>query len=263
MNDFQELIAHLRAPEGCPWDKKQTHRTLRTNLIEETYEVLEAIDENSDEHLCEELGDLILQIVLHAQIASENKSFSLSEVISGVYKKIKHRHPHVFGNVKVSGVRNVMQNWEKIKEEERGGKNEEEYTSILSTIPKELPSLSVAQKYQERAARVGFDWEEISPVYRKIEEEINEVKSAKSKISLEEELGDLLFAVVNLVRWKGFDAESALRLMNAKFRRRFEFIEKTISNNGKSISDATLLEMDALWELAKKNEVSKEAQSGR
>jgi len=154
-----------------------------------------------------------------------------------------------------------MQNWERIKDEERNSNNEKKFAGILTSIPKELPSLSIAQKYQERAARVGFDWEEMSPVFRKIEEEISEVKNAQTKNGLERELGDLLFAVVNLIRWKGFDAESALRLTNAKFRRRFEFIEKSISENGKSLSDATLSEMDALWELAKQEEYSKGAQN--
>jgi len=253
---FQELISRLRAPDGCPWDREQTHRSLRTNLLEETYEVLEAIDQNDGEHLREELGDLLLQIVLHAQIASERGEFSLSEVIYDINKKITHRHPHVFGANKAKNIQGVMKNWEKIKDEERNNKGLKEFTSILSTIPKQLPSLSIAQKYQERAARVGFDWEEIDPVFRKVEEELAEVKGAETKQGLEEELGDLLFAVVNLVRWNGFDAESALRLANRKFRSRFEYIEKTISARGESLTDTTLTEMDALWEQAKKSELS-------
>lgn len=254
MMEFQELISHLRAPEGCPWDRKQTHRTLRTNLLEETYEVLGAIDRNDNKHLREELGDLLLQIVLHAQIASENGEFSLQEVIYDIHKKITKRHPHVFGEVEVEDVRGVMKNWEKLKDEERKNK---EFVSILSSIPKQLPSLSVAQEYQERAARVGFDWKEIPEVVKKVEEELTEVKQAKTEQGLEEELGDLLFAVVNLVRWNGFDAESALRITNDKFRNRFEYIEKYISTKGKSFSDFTLSEMDTLWEQAKKNEFPK------
>ena len=258
MMEFQELISRLRAPDGCPWDRKQTHRTLRTNLLEETYEVLDAIDQNDSEHLREELGDLLLQIVLHSQIASENGEFSLSQVIHDIHKKITNRHPHVFGEIEVSNIQGVMRNWEKLKDEERNNKDIEKFISILSSIPQQMPSLSIAQKYQERAARVGFDWEEISPVFKKVEEELAEVQCAKTKQGLEEELGDLLFAVVNLVRWNGFDAESALRLTNAKFHSRFEYIEKTISASGKSLTDTTLSEMDALWEQAKQNEFSKE-----
>ena len=263
MIEFQELISHLRAPDGCPWDRKQTHRTLRTNLLEETYEVLDAIDQNDSAHLREELGDLLLQIVLHSQIASENGEFSLSEVIYDIHNKITSRHPHVFGEIEAGSIQGVMRNWEKIKDEERNNEGSKKFISILSSIPKQLPSLSIAQKFQERAARVGFDWKEIPPVLRKVEEELAEVKSAKTKQGLEEELGDLLFAVVNLVRWNGFDAESALRLTNAKFRSRFEYIEKTISASGKSLTDTTLSEMDALWEQAKQNEFSKEVQNGQ
>ena len=261
MMEFQELISRLRAPDGCPWDRKQTHRTLRTNLLEEAYEVLEAIDQNDSAHLREELGDLLLQIVLHSQIASENGEFSLSEVIYDIHKKITNRHPHVFEEIEVGSIQGVMRNWEKLKDEERNKKGIKKFTSILSSIPKQLPSLSIAQKYQERAARVGFDWEEILPVFRKVEEELAEVKSTKTKRGLEEELGDLLFAVVNLVRWNGFDAESALRLTNAKFRSRFEYIEKTISARGKLLTDITLSEMDTLWEQAKQNEFTTEVQS--
>ncbi len=254
MMEFQELISRLRAPDGCPWDRKQTHRTLRTNLLEETYEVLDAIDKNDSKHLREELGDLLLQIVLHSQIASENGEFSLSEVICDIHKKIIHRHPHVFKKIEVDDIQGVMRNWEKLKNEERNNKGIKKFISILSSIPKQLPSLSIAQKYQERAARVGFDWRELDPVFKKVEEEIAEIKSAKTKQGLEEELGDLLFAVVNLIRWYGFDAESALRLTNAKFRSRFEYIEKTISARGDSLTDISLSEMDALWEKAKQDE---------
>ena len=261
MIEFQELISHLRAPDGCPWDRKQTHRTLRTNLLEETYEVLDAIDQNDSVHLREELGDLLLQIVLHSQIASENGEFSLSEVIYDIHNKITSRHPHVFGEIEAGSIQGVMRNWEKIKDEERNNEGSKKFISILSSIPKQLPSLSIAQKYQERAARVGFDWKEIPPVLRKVEEELAEVKSAKTKQGLEEELGDLLFAVVNLVRWNGFDAESALRLTNAKFRSRFEYIEKSISARGKLLTDITLSEMDTLWEQAKQNEFNSEAQN--
>jgi tetrapyrrole methylase family protein/MazG family protein len=251
---FVELIAHLRSPEGCPWDQKQTHRSLRTNLLEETYEVLAAIDEDDEVHLQEELGDLLLQVVLHAQIANDQKAFDFGNVVHDIYWKLRTRHPHVFSDTKINSEKDVLTNWEIIKAEERTHKNDKDQQSILSSIPDALPALSIAQKYQERAARVGFDWEEITPVYEKVFEEIGEVREASADNGLEEELGDLLFAVVNLVRWSGFDAETALRMTNQKFRRRFQFIEKTISDNGRSISDVPLSEMDALWEEAKLNE---------
>jgi tetrapyrrole methylase family protein / MazG family protein len=254
MNKFQELIAHLRAPDGCPWDKEQTHKTLRTNLLEETYEVLDAIDEEDSDHLKEELGDLLLQIVLHSQIASEISNFSLLQVVDRVYNKIVHRHPHLFENERNYEKEDVLKNWEKIKAEERNQKGLGHIESILSSIPKQLPSLSVAQKYQERAARVGFDWKEIGPVYEKIDEELKEVIHATGNLELEQELGDLIFAVVNLVRWHGFDAESALRLTNKKFSKRFEYIEKHALKKGKLLTNISLSEMDDLWEQAKQKE---------
>ena len=254
---FIDLIAHLRAPDGCPWDRKQTLQTLRTNLLEEAHEVLEMIDNQDMEGLKEELGDLILQIVLQAQIASENRDFDLYDVINGIYKKIVFRHPHVFGDMKVDGVIGVLQNWEKWKAEERVNKNKPENTSILASVPKSLPALTLAQKYQERAARVGFDWPDIAPVIEKIEEEIAEVKHAEDKTSLERELGDLLFALVNLIRWYGFDAESLLRQMNQRFLSRFNFIESEVSRQDRQITDLSLSELDAIWDQAKKAEAIK------
>jgi len=254
MTRFVDLIAHLRAPDGCPWDRKQTLLTLRTNLLEETHEVLEAIDNHDMEELKEELGDLLLQIVLQAQIATEKGDFNLFEVINGIHKKIVFRHPHVFGEVEVHDVNGVLQNWEKWKAEERIAKNKPENTSILATVPKSLPSLALAQKYQERAARVGFDWPDIAPVIEKIEEEITEVKNATDNPSLERELGDLLFALVNLIRWHGFDAESLLRQMNERFLRRFNFIEVEVNRQGRQMTDLSLEDLDKIWDLAKKSE---------
>ena len=259
---FVDLIAHLRAPDGCPWDRKQTLMTLRTNLLEEAHEVLEAIDNNDMEGLKEELGDLLLQIVLQAQIASENSYFDLYDVVNGIYKKIVFRHPHVFENVEVHGVSGVLQNWEKWKAEERIKKNKNDDTSILASVPKSLPALALAQKYQERAARVGFDWPDIAPVIEKIEEEITEVKHAEDKTSQERELGDLLFAFVNLIRWYGLDAESLLRQMNQRFLRRFNFIENEVSRQGSQMTDLSLSELDAIWDQAKKVETIK-AQNAR
>lgn len=251
---FIELIAHLRSPEGCPWDRKQTHQTLRTNLLEETYEALEAIDQDDSDHMKEELGDLLLQIVLHAQIAKENGTFDFSDVTHDVYEKIFHRHPHVFAQLDVEDVSEVMTNWENIKAHEREEKKSPNNNSILESIPVQLPALAVAQKYQERAARVGFDWESKEPVLEKVHEELDELANAENPREMEEELGDLLFAVVNLVRWSGFDAETVLRMSNKKFLKRFNFIEKKISDNGQILSDATLSEMDALWDQSKREE---------
>jgi tetrapyrrole methylase family protein / MazG family protein len=255
LSRFMDLIAHLRAPDGCPWDRKQTLLTLRTNLLEEAHEVLEAIDNQDMEGLKEELGDLLLQIVLQAQIASEDGDFNLYEVINEIFKKIIFRHPHVFGNIEVDDVNGVLQNWEKWKAEERVKKNKPENTSILASVPKNLPSLALAQKYQERAARVGFDWPDIAPVIEKIEEEIVEVKNAVDKSSLESELGDLLFALVNLIRWYGFDAESSLRQMNQRFLKRFNFIEEEVSRRGRQMTDLSLAELDSIWDQAKKAEL--------
>jgi len=259
---FVSLIAHLRAPDGCPWDRKQSLLTLRTNLLEEAHEVLEAIDHADMESLEEELGDLLLQIVLQAQIASEGKAFNLYNVINGIYQKIIFRHPHVFGDIEVKDVKGVLQNWEKWKAEERLNKNGLEISSILASVPRNLPSLALAQKYQERAARVGFDWPDIKPVIDKVEEEIVEIKNAADKASLERELGDLLFAIVNLIRWHGFDAESTLRQMNQRFYSRFNYIEEEVKRQGRQMTDLSLAELDLIWDKAKQAETIK-VQSGQ
>lgn len=253
---FRELIAHLRAPEGCPWDRKQTHQTLKTNLLEETYEVLDAIDSGDPAELQEELGDLLLQIVLHAQISAESGGFDISDVINSIHTKLTFRHPHVFKDLPVKDADEVLQNWERLKAEEREN-NHTTKESILDSIPRDLPSLALAQKYQERAARVGFDWPRIEPVLDKVMEEIGELKEARGEEEKESELGDLLFALVNVIRWYGFDAESVLRKMTVRFYSRFKSIEKKAAAQGKKVSDLSLDEMDALWELAKKDESKK------
>jgi len=250
---FRELVAHLRAPEGCPWDREQNHQSLRNNLLEETYEVLDAIDESSPSELCEELGDLLLQIVLHSQIASEAGEFDMPEIIEAIHRKITFRHPHVFSGQEVEGVSGVLHNWEKLKSQERKH-NHVLQESILDSIPRDLPALALAQKYQERAARVGFDWPEIAPVLDKISEEIEELKNSEDKETQQAEIGDLLFALVNLIRWYGLDAESALRKMTRRFYNRFRAIEKQASSQGRQMSDLSLEEMDAIWELAKSKE---------
>ncbi len=244
---FQEVVAHLRAPDGCPWDREQTHQSLRTHLLEEAYEALEAIDRDDVESMQEEFGDLLLQIVLHAQIANEEGEFSINSLIKNIHDKIVRRHPHVFGDLALDGVKGVLQNWEKLKEVERkdNGKKDK---GLLDGVPKALPALTQAQEYQDRAARVGFDWPVVEGVLDKVTEEIQEIKSATNEMELAEEIGDLFFVLVNLARWKKIDAESALRETNHKFKQRFMFVEQGARQQGRSLSDLTLEEMDALWE---------------
>ena len=247
---FAEIVAHLRAPDGCPWDKEQTHQTLRTHLLEEAYETLTAMDENDSAGMREEFGDLLLQTVLNSQIGSETDSFSMTEVIKGIYDKIVRRHPHVFGDVKLDGVDGVLQNWEKLKEKERGEKKEDK--GLLDGVPAALPALTQALEYQDRAARVGFDWPEVEGVLDKVREEIEEIKQAKNLDEVTAELGDLFFVLVNLARWRKVDAESALRGTNIKFKKRFGYVEQGAKKQGRNLSDMTLEEMDILWNEAKK-----------
>ena len=247
---FAEIVAHLRAPDGCPWDKEQTHQTLRTHLLEESYETLTAMDENDPDGMREEFGDLLLQIVLNSYIAYQDKEFTFTEVTKSIYDKIVRRHPHVFGDVKVDGVDGVLTNWEKLKEKESKGKKEDK--GILDGVSVALPALNQAQEYQDRAARVGFDWPEIDNVLDKVREEIEEVKTAESPEQVKAELGDLFFVLVNLSRWREVDAESALREANQKFKRRFAYIEKSAKAQGRNLSDMTLEEMDSFWNEAKK-----------
>lgn len=247
---FQELVAHLRAPEGCPWDREQTHRSLRPNLLEEAYETLNAIDANDPDALREECGDLLLQVVLHAQIASEQGDFTMADVISGIHTKLVDRHPHVFGDEKIVDSEGVKQNWERLKAHEREAKGEQE-KGLLDGIPADLPSLAQSDAYQKRAARVGFDWPGLGGVLDKIIEEVEEVRQAPEKDAQAEEIGDLLFSLANFARWKNIDPESALRATNQKFRQRFAYIEKNAKRQRKELSDLTLEQMDTLWEQAK------------
>jgi tetrapyrrole methylase family protein / MazG family protein len=250
---FQEIIAHLRAPDGCPWDREQTHQSLRSHLLDEAYEALEAMDSQDPAKMTEEFGDLLLQIVLNAQIASEEGEFGMPDVLKGIYDKIIRRHPHVFGEVQVDGVGGVLKNWEKLKADERAGSDEPE-KSLLGGVPLALPALIQAQEYQDRAARVGFDWPEIEGVLDKIAEEIQEVRETVNAEQLAGELGDLLFALVNLARWKKIDAESALRGTNIRFKKRFGCVEAGAKSQGKNLQEMTLDEMEALWQKAKETE---------
>lgn len=247
---FHEIIAHLRAPDGCPWDRQQTHLTLRKHLLEETYETLAAMDAGEVEKMSEEFGDLLLQIVLNGQVAVEAGEFTLAQVVKGIYDKIIRRHPHVFGEAQVDGVGQVLSNWESIKKDERRKKGDGE-KSLLDGLPAALPALSQAQEYQDRAARVGFDWPAVDGVLEKVREEIEEVRLAGNVEELADELGDLFFALVNLARWKNVDAEAALRAASQKFRRRFEYIEQRAQALGKPIRSMNLQELDDLWNEAK------------
>lgn len=251
LENFMQVIARLRAPGGCPWDRKQTHTSLRPYLLEEVYEALEALDTTSITGLREELGDILLQIALHTQIAVENGEFTLAEVLQGINRKIVSRHPHVFGSVSVRDDKDVVQNWEKLKQIEREENGDTLQKGLLDGIPAILPALSQAQSIQDRAARVGFDWPEIQPVIEKVLEEMEEVNQAQSAQEREHELGDLLFAVVNLIRWYKVDAESALRYTNTKFRKRFAYLESQAKKDGRELQKMTLEEMDKLWEEAK------------
>jgi tetrapyrrole methylase family protein/MazG family protein len=249
---FQEIIAHLRAPDGCPWDREQTHASLRPYLLEEAYEVLSALDSGDPAAMREEFGDLLLQVVLHAQIASEAGEFNMAEVLRGIHTKIVKRHPHVFGDVQLKDSQAVLQNWERLKENERA-ESGKKLASMFAGIAKALPSLSQAEEIQRRAARVGFDWPEIQGVIDKINEEMDEVRDAPDPESQAAEIGDLLFAVVNLARWYEVDAESALREASNRFRERFASIEQSARDRGQSIADFSLEEMEALWQAAKKS----------
>ena len=249
---FQEVIAHLRAPEGCPWDRKQTHKSLRQYLLEEAYEVLEAIDQEDPQALAEELGDLMLQIVLHTQIAIDNGEFHMTDVMRQVNQKMVRRHPHVWSTSTVKDAEEVVLNWQAIKQQEKAenGKGDQ---SLLDSIPKTLPALMLALEYQARAAKVGFDWDEISDVRAKINEELDETLAAKTAKERADEIGDVLFVMVNWARWLKIDPESALRDTSAKFYRRFSFIEQRVRETGKQMTDFTLAELDTFWNAAKKS----------
>ena len=250
---FQEIVAALRAPDGCPWDREQTHQSLRPHLLEEAYEALTAIDSEDPQKMAEEFGDLLLQIVLQTQIAGEDGEFTMADVLKNIHDKIVRRHPHVFSDLKVEGVQGVLKNWEKLKDAERQANSEKEQ-GLLDGVPLALPALSQAQEYQDRAARVGFDWPEIEGVLDKIAEEIREVKQASDGEKLADEIGDLFFALVNLARWKKVDAESALRETNVRFKRRFAYVEDGAKKRGKKLIEMKLDEMEAVWKEAKQKD---------
>ena len=242
-----DIIARLRAPDGCPWDRKQTHASLRENLLSECYEVLEALDEGDVPKLRDELGDLLMQIVLHAQIATEAGEFELGDVVSSINTKLIHRHPHIFGSKKVKDAEEVMHNWEVLKKEER-----EEGVSMLESVPKSMPALGYAHEIQRRAAWVGFDWEDVDGVIDKLAEEVGEFKQADSQEQRAKEFGDLLFTLANIARRRGRDLEAALRQANRRFYKRFAYMEEVCRQRGINFGDLSFEEQNALWEEAKK-----------
>lgn len=247
---FQEIIAHLRAPDGCPWDREQTHKSLRPYLLEETYEVLAALDAQDPQAMKEEFGDLLLQVILHAQIATEEGEFSMAEVLQHVHHKIVYRHPHVFGSVDLSDSQAVLLNWEKLKAQERDANGEVE-KGMLDGVALALPALVQAEQYQKRAARVGFDWQELQGVLDKVDKEMKETLAAEDEAGREMEIGDLLFAVTNLARWYQVDPESALRAANARFKQRFNHIEAQARTQGKLVSDLSREEIEELWQASR------------
>jgi tetrapyrrole methylase family protein/MazG family protein len=248
---LEEVVARLRAPDGCPWDRVQTHESLRKHLLEETYEALDALDRGDVSDMQEEFGDLLLQIILHAQIASEAGEFKMTDILAGIHDKIVRRHPHVFGDWKVDGVGHVLQNWEKLKAAEREANGEGEVKGLLDGLPLALPALSLAAELQDRAARVGYDWPNLEGVINMVCGEVEGVRSAGSPEAQAGRLGDLFFAVVNLARWLKVDAESALRQTNLHFRQRFAYVEKKAREAGKQLSHLTRLEIDRYWDEAK------------
>lgn len=246
-----ELMAKLRGPGGCPWDLRQTSQSLKPFLIEECYEVVDALDEGSPEKIKEELGDVLFQVIFHARIAEETGSFTIRDVIAASVEKMTRRHPHIFGDVKLKTDKEVLANWEEIKKREKGY---EHRTSLLEGVPRQLPSLLRAHRLQERAARVGFDWDRIEEVLPKLDEEITEFKESlkrENAAGIEEELGDIFFVLVNISRFLGVDPEDALRKTISKFIRRFRYIEEHAANTGRSLNDMTLEEMEKLWQESK------------
>jgi len=253
LDPIVDIMATLRSKRGCVWDIEQSHTSLRRYLVEEVYEVLEAIDLAQGDKLCEELGDLLLQIVFHARIAEESKVFTMQQVVDVITSKMVRRHPHVFGDISVRDAGEVVLNWDAIKQQEYGS----ERPSVLDGIPKGLPSLMRAYKLQGKAAKVGFDWETIQPVWDNIQAELTELKSAcaQGEISdIEGELGDVLFSVVNLARFLKIDAEVALNVTNNKFIRRFSYIEQVVKDNDLKWEKLGLSELDMMWKQAKKQE---------
>lgn len=246
------IIARLRGKDGCPWDKKQDHFTLKRYLLEECYEVIDAIDSRDDAALCDELGDVLLQVVLHSQIAAEENKFTIDDVVDNVSQKMIRRHPHIFSDAHADNAEEVLTMWEKIKAEEKNS-GEGEKRSIMK-INQNLPALMLAQKAQDKAHRVGFDWPDISGAQAKFTEELQELEQASSAQERCAELGDVLFSLVNIARFMDIDAEDALRASVRKFIKRFNYVEETLAVKELKWEDVSLAEMDAIWDEAKGKE---------
>ena len=258
--NFDELVnvmARLRAPGGCPWDREQTYESLAPYLLEEAFETFDAIQETKEgktENLREELGDLLLQIIFHSQIAEEKNDFTIEDVCASITRKMILRHPHVFGDKKLDTANDVLQNWDELKKAEReiNGKEEKTKNSLLDEVPLAFPALIEANKLTRKAAKVGFDWENSEQIFDKLNEEVDELKQAiLEDKNIEEEIGDLLFVAVNLARKFDIEPETALKKTNRKFRQRFAFIERELKKGGKSLEESDLEEMDALWNESK------------
>ena len=251
-DDLLRIMEILRAPDGCMWDREQDHQSIRRNFIEETYEVCEAIDEQDTEHLKEELGDVLLQVVFHTQMEKEKGVFDIGDVADGICKKLIYRHPHIFGSVEVGSSEEILRNWDELKRKE---KHQETDTSALESVAKSLPGLIRAEKLQKKAAKVGFDWENAQGAREKVEEELDEVKQAMAGTGdPEEEIGDLLFAAVNVARHLKVDPEGAMEKTCNKFIRRFADMEQQAKEENKVLSDLPLAELDALWNRSKEKE---------
>jgi MazG family protein len=260
---FEDLVAvqaRLRAPGGCPWDREQTHSTLRTYLIEEAYEVLDAIEKGNPQDLAEELGDLLLQVLFHADLARQTGAFDISHVIGGIHDKMVRRHPHVFGDVKAETAGEVLKNWAQLKAKEKlaaspkGGSSQNPAPSVLDGVPRNIPALLEAHQMTRRAAQVGFDWDRVEGILEKLEEETTELRAAlasSNRRDAEEEVGDILFSVVNLARFLGLDPEVTLKHSNLKFKERFQEMEREGSDSGQNLSQLSKQELELLWVAAK------------
>jgi MazG family protein len=251
-----QLMAHLRAPDGCPWDREQTFDTIKPYTLEETYEVLDAIDARDWAALADELGDLMLQVVFYAQMAAEAGHFSIEDSLDAINTKLVRRHPHVFGDTEARTAEDVKKRWDEIKADEKRSKKAERKL-LLDAVPRALPALVEASQISSRAARTGFDWENSEQVLAKLEEELHELAEARKTASpteIEGEIGDILFVLVNLARFVKVDPEQALRKSNAKFRRRFAHVEQSLREQGKELTDSNIDEMEELWQQAKRSE---------
>ncbi len=249
-----DIMDQLRGENGCPWDLEQDHKTLLPYIVEETYETVEAIEDECPRKLSEELGDVMLQIVFHSRIGKETGTFDVGDVLDSINEKMIRRHPHIFGDAKVNSSKEVLQNWEEIKLKEKGHTKRE---SLMDGVPRDLPALLKARRLQERAAQVGFDWPEIGGVIDKIEEEIGELRGAlktKNRDKIMDELGDLLFALVNVGRWLEINPEEALRHTSKKFIRRFKFIENFAKENNMDLNEMDVWDMEEIWQASKKEE---------